>query len=86
MADLHEPEPHSTQRSSSHSFLNLSYISYTASTSSCKAPKIIVELKPFELLLWLPIVRYVDGVTNHLTDLISHNQTEVCSIVYCCTV
>ena len=43
-----------------------------------------MELKPFELLLWLPIVRYVDEVTNHLTNLIGHNQTdrEVCNIMY----
>ena len=78
MADLHEPEPQSTQRrSSSHSFLSFSYISYTSTSSSCKAPKIIVELKPFELLLWLPIVRYVDGVINQLTNLIGQNQNEV---------
>ena len=77
MTDLHEPEPHSTQHSSSHSFLSFSYISYNSTSNRCKAPKMIVEVKPFEMLLWLPIVRYVDGVTNQLTNLISQNQNEV---------
>ena len=81
MADLHEPEPHSTQHSSSHSFLNFSYISYNSTSTRCKAPKMIVEVKPFEMLLWLPIVRYVDGVTNQLTNLLSQNQNEVRNIM-----
>jgi len=77
MAELNEPEPESTQHSSSRSFLGISYVSYSNGFTHCKAPKLMMEVKPFELLVWLPIVRYLEGITRPFTDLITQNKDEV---------
>jgi len=39
-------------------------------------------MKPFELLVWLPIVHYLDGITSPFTDLIGQNKDEVISVVH----
>jgi len=81
MTELNEPEPQSTQHSSSRSFLSISYVSYSNGLAHSKGPKLTMEMKPFELLVWLPIVHHLDGITRPFTDLIGQNKDEVISIV-----